>query len=111
MRRTSCYQAHFVTAVAALCVAMAPPTTVAANPNAGEIRVARYLESVRHDPNLVLAFLREMPKGGDLHNDLCGASDAETLVDWATERNAGVEAETRYLGLQPGGMEEATVPV
>ena len=28
------------------------------------------LESVRKQPPLVLAFLREMPKGGDLHNHL-----------------------------------------
>jgi len=111
MRRTSCYQAHFVTAVAALCVAMAPPTTVAANPNAGEIRVERYLESVRHDPNLVLAFLREMPKGGDLHNHLSGAIYAETLIDWATERDACVDPKTLYLSLQPCGMEKSTVPV
>jgi adenosine deaminase len=50
-----------------------------------EQRANRYLESVRHSPPLALAFLREMPKGGDLHNHLGGAIYAEDLIDFATE--------------------------
>ncbi len=37
-----------------------------------EARTARYFESVRNNPNLLLVFLRDMPKGGDLHNHLIG---------------------------------------
>jgi adenosine deaminase len=48
-----------------------------------EQRANRYLESVRHQPLLALAFLREMPKGGDLHNHLGGAVYAEDLIDYA----------------------------
>ena len=48
-----------------------------------EQRANRYLESVRHSPPLALAFLREMPKGGDLHNHLGGAIYAEDLIDYA----------------------------
>ena len=48
-----------------------------------EQRASHYLESVRHSPPLALAFLREMPKGGDLHNHLGGAIYAEDLIDYA----------------------------
>jgi hypothetical protein len=48
-------------------------------------RANRYLESVRRQPPLVLAFLRDMPKGGDLHNHLGGAIYAEDLIDFATK--------------------------
>jgi adenosine deaminase len=50
-----------------------------------EQRANRYLESVRHSPPLALAFLREMPKGGDLHNHLGGAIYAEDLIDYAAQ--------------------------
>ena len=45
-----------------------------------EQRAARYMESVRQKPGLLLAFLREMPKGGDLHNHLTGAVYAESCA-------------------------------
>jgi adenosine deaminase len=50
-----------------------------------EQRANHYLESVRHSPPLALAFLREMPKGGDLHNHLGGAIYAEDLIDYAAK--------------------------
>jgi adenosine deaminase len=48
-----------------------------------EQRANHHLKSVRQQPLLVLAFLREMPKGGDLHNHLGGAVYAEDLIDYA----------------------------
>lgn len=111
MRRASWHQALFVLAVASLSIAIAPAKAVAASPSTGEVRAERYLDSIRRDPNLVLAFLREMPKGGDLHNHLSGAIYAETLIDWATERGACVDPKTLYLSLQPCGLEKSTVPV
>jgi adenosine deaminase len=50
-----------------------------------EQRANHYLETVRHSPPLALAFLREMPKGGDLHNHLGGAIYAEDLIDYAAQ--------------------------
>jgi adenosine deaminase len=50
-----------------------------------EQRANRYLESVRHSPPLALAFLREMPKGANLHNHLGGAIYAEDLIDFAAD--------------------------
>jgi adenosine deaminase len=35
------------------------------------------------DPSGLAAFLKAMPKGGDLHNHLSGAVYAETYLDWA----------------------------
>jgi hypothetical protein len=48
-----------------------------------EERTARYFDSVHKQPNLLLPFLREMPKGGDLHNHLAGSIYAESWIDFA----------------------------
>src|SRR4051812_24854431 len=50
---------------------------------AAEERTARYLDLVRQQPSLLLQFLREMPKGGDLHNHLSGSVYAESYIRWA----------------------------
>lgn len=63
-----------VCVLAALCSAQGP-----------EARTAKYMDSVRRRPGLLLAFLQEMPKGGDLHVHLSGAIYAESLIDWASE--------------------------
>jgi adenosine deaminase len=47
--------------------------------------VARPLDSVRNDPGRRLAFLRELPKGGDLHNHLSGSVTTETLIRFAAD--------------------------
>src|SRR6516165_7866068 len=69
---------------------------LAANPAAGspEAQTARYLESIRKDPNLLVAFLLQMPKGGDLHVHLSGAIYAETLIQWAKEQHACIDPKT-----------------
>ena len=51
--------------------------------SASEQRAARYMESIRNNPGLLEAFLREMPKGADLHNHLSGAVYAESYINWA----------------------------
>ncbi len=50
-----------------------------------EERTARYFDSVKGDPVALRAFLRAMPKGGDLHTHLTGAIYAESFVSWAAE--------------------------
>ncbi len=64
----------------AVCVVAAAP---AATP--GEAATAKYLASIRSDPSLLLAFLADMPKGGDLHNHLSGAIYAESYLRWAAD--------------------------
>ncbi len=75
---------------------------VAASPQATpEQRAARYLDSVRNQPSLALAFLREMPKGADLHNHLGGAIWAEDLIDFAADDNLCVDRTTSILIAPP----------
>jgi hypothetical protein len=62
-----------------------------------EVRAAKRLEAVRHQPGLLLAFLREMPKGGDLHVHLYGAIYAESMIDWAAESGLCVDRTTSQL--------------
>src|SRR5437867_4791910 len=54
--------------------------------NAGAA-TARRLAAIRDQPLLLRAFLREMPKGGDLHSHLTGAVYAESYLRWAAEDN------------------------
>jgi len=78
--------ATVIVVLAALCSAQNP-----------EERTARYMESVRHQPGLLLAFLQRMPKGGDLHVHLSGAIYAESLIDWASENGLCVDRSTSSL--------------
>ncbi|HET7229048.1 MAG TPA: hypothetical protein VFJ16_03565 [Longimicrobium sp.] len=74
----------------ALCAALALAVIAAAPARAqarrtDEARTAAYLAAVRERPPLLYAFLREMPKGGDLHSHLSGAVYAESFLRWAAE--------------------------
>jgi hypothetical protein len=62
-----------------------------------EDKTAKYFESVRNNPGLLLAFLQEMPKGGDLHVHLSGAIYAESFIDWASENALCVDRSTSKL--------------
>src|SRR5579872_4440607 len=66
-----------------------------------EERTADYMESIRHQPSLALAFLREMPKGGDLHNHLSGGIYAERWIDFAAEDGLCVDRTTSILLAPP----------
>ena len=62
-----------------------------------EQKTARYLDSIRKQPSLLLAFLHDIPKGGDLHNHLDGAIYAEDLIDFAASDNFCVDRTTSQL--------------
>ncbi len=66
-----------------------------------EQRTARFFDSVRRQPSLLQAFLREMPKGGDLHNHLAGAIYAESLIDFAAQNGFCVDRTTSVLIAPP----------
>ncbi len=66
-----------------------------------EQRTARYMESIRKNPSLLLAFLEEMPKGGDLHNHLTGATYAENWIDYAVRDQLCVDRSTLSLLAPP----------
>ena len=66
-----------------------------------EQKTAKYLDSIRKQPTLLLAFLHEMPKGGDLHNHLDGAIYAEDLIDFAASDNLCVDRTSSSLIAPP----------
>jgi adenosine deaminase len=71
---------------------------------------ARYLEAARSKPALLLAFLREMPKGGDLHNHLTGAIYAESFIDWAVAGGACIRLVDLWAVTAPCDSARGTVP-
>src|SRR5271167_3066369 len=68
---------HCLIFLATLAAAQTPEQRTA------ELKTARYLDSIRKQPSMLLAFLHDMPKGGDLHNHLEGAVYAEDLIEFA----------------------------
>jgi len=66
-----------------------------------EQRTARYMDSIRNNPELLLPFLREMPKGADLHNHLSGGIYAESYIDWAASDGLCVDRTTSALIAPP----------
>jgi adenosine deaminase len=97
------YQGDAVTRIARLCLVIGwvGSTAVAQSAANPEQRAARYFDSIRQQPLLQLAFLREMPKGGDLHNHLIGALYAENLIDYAASDNLCVDRTTSILIAPP----------
>ncbi len=87
------------------------PSTAAAVSSTSEQRAARALDSVRQNPLELREFLRQMPKGADLHNHLAGAVYAESwirdgaedilCVDLATLSFFKTQAMTRSIPPQP----------
>lgn len=62
-----------------------------------EQKTARYLDSVRKQPSMLLAFLHDVPKGGDLHNHLSGSTYAEDMIDWAASDGFCIDRTTSRL--------------
>ena len=69
--------------IAALALALLPLPALAQV--GAEENTARYLDAVRAQTPLAYAFLRDMPKGADLHSHLSGAVYAESYLRWAGE--------------------------
>jgi hypothetical protein len=72
-------------------VAAAPPAAP------GEAVTATHFASIRNQPSLLLAFLAQMPKGGDLHNHLSGAIYAESYLRWAVDDSLCLAAATMSI--------------
>jgi hypothetical protein len=69
------------------------------------------MESLRANPGMLVAFLREMPKGADLHNHLSGAIYAESFIEWGAAAGACVRT-TDYVAVKPPCDANAnTVPI
>ena len=61
--------------LAAASLVLAPGIALAASPEAAEreAAVSALFDKAVQSPTMLRVFLREMPKGGDLHNHLGGA--------------------------------------
>jgi hypothetical protein len=66
-----------------------------------EAATARRLVAIRNEPLALLAFLRRMPKGGDLHSHLSGAIYAESYLRWAAEDNLCLAVATMTIVTGP----------
>lgn len=75
-----------------LCLSLLCPVTARADADP----VSQYLDSIRGEPDRLAAFVRDMPKGGDLHTHVSGAVSTETLVRFAVE--GGWCLDTRSFG-------------
>jgi len=84
-----------------LLALIALTATLLAQTASPEQRTARYMESVRQKPPQLLAFIKGMPKGGDLHNHLFGAIYAESLIDYAAKDGLCVDHTTSFLIAPP----------
>jgi adenosine deaminase len=81
MRRTAAVVVFAACVLATVAAAQQQPTRSGDDATA----TARYFATIRTQPSLLLLFLREMPKGGDLHNHLSGAVYAENYLRWAAD--------------------------
>jgi len=72
-------------------------------------RTARHFDSIRNAPPQLMAFLLQMPKGGDLHNHLSGAVYAESYIEWAADSGDCVNTATMTASLPP--CSGAQVPI
>jgi hypothetical protein len=69
--------------------------------DANEAATARRLAAIRNQPLALEAFLREMPKGADLHNHLSGSIYAESYLRWAVEDKLCVVLATFTIAAPP----------
>jgi len=76
---------------------LAPAPPIAAGPDP----VGAYLDSVRNEPDRLSAFLRAMPKGGDLHMHLTGATSTESLLRFAVADGLCIDAATAEANPAP----------
>jgi hypothetical protein len=81
MRRPSVTAVVLVLAI----VGTAAQPQRAARADIAEAATAKRFAAIRNEPLALLAFLREMPKGGDLHSHLSGAIYAESYLRWAAD--------------------------
>lgn len=66
-----------------------------------EQKAASYFASIRNSPPRMLAFLLNMPKGGDLHSHLSGAVYAESFIQWAANKGLCINQATMAIAQPP----------
>lgn len=97
----------------ALCALLLAGSAAPASAQAAgsdEERVARLFDTLRERPPQLVAFLRGMPKGGDLHSHLSGAVYAESYVAWAADAGLCVARPDMRLSAAPCDTAAGVVP-
>ena len=89
----------------------APRAVAAQGGETPEQRSAAAFEAARDNPLLLYAFLKAMPKGGDLHNHPSGAEFAEEYIAYAAEDGLCVLRETMTLVVPPCDATAGRPPV
>lgn len=74
-------------------------------------KMVALFETLKRRPAELTAFLRAMPKGGDLHNHLSGAVYAESYLDWARAENLCVDRSALALRDPPCRPLLGTIPL
>src|SRR2546427_7822452 len=97
MRRLSVTAVVLVLAIVG--TAAQPQRTARAD--SAEAATAKRFAAIRNDPLALEAFLREMPKGGDLHNHLSGSIYAESFLRWAVDDKLCVVLATFTIAAAP----------
>jgi adenosine deaminase len=75
-----------------------------------EQKTSKHFQSIRNQPSLLMDFLRDMPKGGDLHNHLSGAVYAESFIRWAAQDGLCVDRANATLLPPPCDAEKGKPP-
>jgi adenosine deaminase len=81
------------------CAGTSSAPNLSASARGDEARVAQRFEALRASPTELLALVRRMPKGGDLHTHLSGAIYAESYIAWAAD--AGLCATVDFVLVAP----------
>ncbi len=66
-----------------------------------ETNTATYFQTIQSDPAKLTKFLRAMPKGGDLHNHLSGATYAENMLRYAAKDQFCIDRNTFVVSTNP----------
>ena len=70
----------------ALAACLSVPAFAQSKPGpTAQQRTEAHFRAIRSQPPELWAFLKDMPKGGDLHSQLSGAIYAESMLGWAVE--------------------------
>lgn len=83
-----------VSGITWIWLSRSPDSSLTAGARTSEQRTAQYFDSIRNQPVKLQAFLRNMPKGADLHTHLSGAVYAETFIKWAIQKELCIDRAT-----------------
>ncbi len=72
-----------------------------ARPESPEARAEKALSEARNNLGALYALLKQMPKGGDLHNHITGAVYAESLIQFAADSGLCVNRQSLALAQPP----------